>query len=128
MPQYLLSIYQPDGPPPPPDQLGPVMQRMTTLVGEARDAGVLVFTSGLHPPHTATVVRQRRGATIVTDGPFAEVREHLGGFWLIDVPDLDVALTWAGRLARVVTLEGPGAPEEGLPVEVRPLQDSGRGA
>ena len=121
MPQYLLSIYQPDGPPPPPEQLGPVMQNMAALTEDARNAGVWVFSGGLHPVGTATVVRYRRDERLVTDGPFVEGKEHLGGFWIIRVPDLDAALEWAGRLARVLTLDGPGAPDAGLPVEVRPF-------
>ena len=121
MTQYLLSIYQPDGTPPPPEQLGPVMQNMATLIEEAKAAGVFVSSGGLHPASTATVVRCRRDETLVTDGPFVEGKEHLGGFLIIRGRDLDAAIEWAGRLARVLTLDSPGAPDNGLPVEVRPF-------
>lgn len=121
MKEYLLSIYQPDGPPPPPELLEPVMQKMGALIEEARNAGVWVFSGGLHPPDTATVVQCRRDEVLVTDGPFVEAKEHVGGFLIVRVPDLDAALAWGRRLARVVTLTGAGTPEVGLPIEVRPL-------
>lgn len=124
MPQYLLSIYQPDGPPPPPEQLGRVMQNMATLIEDARTAGVWVLGGGLEPAGAATVVRHSRDRRLVTDGPYIEGKEHVGGFWVIQVPGRDSALEWAGRLARVLTLDGPGAPGAGLPVEVRPFEQS----
>lgn len=119
MNQYLLSIYQPDGEPPPPEVLGKVMRDMNALIQEAKAAGAWVFNGGLHPPGTATVVRTRRGEALVTDGPFAETKEHIGGFMVVKAPDLDAALEWARRMARILTLEG----RDGLPVEVRPFQD-----
>jgi hypothetical protein len=79
------------------------------LNGELQQAGVWVFAGGLEPPATATVVRASSGQIVTTDGPFAETKEQLGGFWIIDVPDLDVALDWAGQ-ATVAC---------GAPVEVR---------
>lgn len=111
MAQYLLSIYQPDDDPPPPEVLGKVMARLGELNAEMKAAGVWVFAAGLHPPATATVVRARAGETLLTDGPFAEGKEHLGGFTVIEAPDLDAALGWAGRLAAITT----------LPIEVRPV-------
>jgi hypothetical protein len=121
MKQYLLSIYQPDGDPPPPHLLDPVVRNVTALIHEAQAAGVWVFNGGLHPPGTATVVQYKGTDAIVTDGPFAEGKEHVGGFLVIDVPDLDAALEWGRRLARVLTL--PGSEEQGgLPIEVRPFQ------
>jgi hypothetical protein len=118
MTQYLLSIYQPDGDPPPADRLERVMRDVNALVEEARSAGVLVFNGGLHPPSTATVVRVQRGDALITDGPFAEAKEYLGGFLIVRVPDLDAALGWARRLARAVTLDDEAG---GLPIEVRPF-------
>ena len=118
MKQYLLSIYQPDGVAPPPELLEPVMRSVNALIQETKDAGVWVFNGGLHPPGTATVVRIQRGDAIVTDGPFAEGKEHVGGFLVIRVPDLDAALEWGRKLARVLML--PGHPD-GLPIEVRPF-------
>jgi hypothetical protein len=112
MKQYLLSVYQPDGDPPPPDVLGPIMTELATLNDELKAAGAWVFAVGLHPPSTATVVRHRDGEMLLTDGPFTEGKEHLGGFTVINVPDLDAALAWATRLAGIV------AP---LAVEVRPV-------
>ena len=112
MKQYLLSIYQPDGDPPPPEVLDPIMAELGRLNEDLRAAGAWVFTAGLHPPSTATVVRDAGGETLLTDGPFTEGKEHLGGFTVINAPDLDAALGWAGRMARVL------AP---LAVEVRPM-------
>jgi hypothetical protein len=109
---YLLSIYQPDGPIPPPEVLAEVTEKLDALNADLKAAGSWVFAGGLHPPSTASVVRA--GDTLVTDGPFAEGREHLGGFTVITAPDLDAALGWARRLADAV------AP---LPVEVRPFND-----
>ncbi|MFC3500314.1 YciI family protein [Micromonospora krabiensis] len=111
MRRYLLSIYQPDGDPPPPEVLDPIMADLGALTEEMRAAGVWVFSVGLHPAATATVVRDRDGQALLTDGPFTEGKEHLGGFTVIDAPDLDVALMWGARLARAST----------LPVEVRPV-------
>lgn len=126
MTQYLLSIYQPDGAPPPPEALQPVMRDVNALIDDARAAGVWVFNGGLHPPSTATVVRAQRGDVLITDGPYAEGKEHVGGFMVIKVSDLDSALEWARRLARALTLPGREA-EGGLPVEVRPFQGDAKG-
>lgn len=118
MTQYLLSIYQPDGEAPPPEVLEAVMRDMHALTEEIKGAGAWVFSGGLHPPGTATVVKVRQGDVLVTDGPYTEGKEHIGGFFIVKAPDLDAALTWAGKLARVLTVPGV---EAGLPVEVRPL-------
>lgn len=119
MTQYLLSIYQPDGVTPPPEALGKVMQDMSAFVAEAKTGGVWVFNGGLHPPSTATVVRYDAGGVLLTDGPFAEGKEHIGGFIIVQAPDLDGALEWARKLARILTLDPAGT---GLSVEVRPFQ------
>ncbi|WP_414505801.1 YciI family protein [Streptomyces sp. NEAU-L66] len=112
MTHYLLSIYQPDGPPPPPEFLEPIMRDVEALNDELRAAGGWVFAGGLHPPGTATVVRQKDNEMLTTDGPYIEGKEHIGGFTVIQAPDLDAALEWGRRLARATT----------LPIEVRPLQ------
>jgi hypothetical protein len=117
--QYLLSIYQPDGEAPPPEALAPVMQQLSALISDAKRTGAWVFNGGLHPPGTATVVRYRAGDVLVTDGPFAEGKEHIGGFLVVTAADLDGALDWARRLARILTLDPQGP---GLAVEVRPFQ------
>ena len=117
MKQYLLSLYQPDGEPPPPEVLEPLMRDLDALNREMMEAGVWVFGGGLHPPSTATVLRHSDGDVLMTDGPFAEGKEHLGGFTIIRAPDLDAALEWGSRLARVIT----------LPIEVRPFQGDADG-
>lgn len=111
MKQYLLTFYQPDGPPPPPEVLEPIMRELDAVNTEIRAAGGWVFAGGLHPPSTATVVRTDGDEVLMTDGPFAEGKEHIGGLTIIQAPDLDAALEWAGKLARAST----------LPVEVRPF-------
>jgi hypothetical protein len=113
MKQYLLSVYQPDGDPPPPDELNVIMQRVHALQAELRAAGAWVFSGGLHAPSTATVVRVKDGDVITTDGPYIEGKEHIGGFTIIQAPDLDAALEWGRKAARAIT----------LPIEVRPFQD-----
>jgi hypothetical protein len=112
MSQYLLGIYQPDGPVPDADFLEPIMRDLKSLNREMKAAGAWVFAAGLHPADTATVLRKQGDEVLITDGPFTEGKEHLGGFTIIEADDLDAALDWGRRLAKIVT----------LPVEVRPLQ------
>src|SRR4051794_25312217 len=100
MKQYLLSVYQPDGPALPPDELAEIMADVDAWDAELRAAGAWVFAGGLHPPSTATVLRVRDGDVLVTDGPYTEGKEHLGGFTVIRAPDLDAALEWARKGAR----------------------------
>jgi hypothetical protein len=114
MKQYLISIYQPgDGTPPSPEVLAPVMREMAAIRQELEAAGQWVFAGGLHAPSTATVLRASGDDVLVTDGPFAEGKEHLGGFTIIKAPDLDVALAWGRRYART---------SPALTIEVRPFQ------
>lgn len=112
MPQYLLSIYQPDGEPPAADILGPIMARLRDWNDQLTSAGAWVFTGGMLPASTATVLRAADGGVAITDGPYTEGKEHLGGFTVIRAADLDAALAWAGQLTGITT----------LPVEVRPMQ------
>jgi hypothetical protein len=112
MKQYLISLYQPDGPPPPPEVLDEVMRRLAVINDELRASGSWVFAGGLHPPDTATVLRPAGGDVLTVDGPFVEAKEHIGGFTVIRAPDLDAALYWGRRIAEATT----------LPVEVRPFQ------
>jgi hypothetical protein len=119
MKQYLLSIYQPEGPVPPPDALDRVMQDVGALIDEMKESGAFVFTGGLHPPSAATVVRALGAELLITDGPFAEGKEHIGGFVVAKAPDLDRALEWARKLARALRLPDHAS---GLAVEVRPFQ------
>ena len=116
MKQYLLGMYQPDGPTPPPEFLAKVMQDLDAINQEIKAAGSWVFSGGLHPPGTATVITHQDGQVVTTDGPFAEGKEHLGGFWIINAEDLDAALGWARKITAVTT----------LPIEVRPFQDRAR--
>jgi hypothetical protein len=116
--QYLLSIYQPDGDPPPPEVLEPIMRDLEALNADLRAAGAWVFTARLHPPSTATVLRAKDGDVLLTDGPYLEGKEHIGGFIVIAAQDLDAALDWGRRLTQVI---------EPLAVEVRPLQGEGHG-
>ena len=114
MKRYLLSIYQPDGEPPPPEVLEPIIKELDALNKELQAAGAWVFAAGLHPPSTATVLRSNDGDVLVTDGPYVEGKEHLGGFTVIQAADLDSALEWGSKLARVLSP---------LSIEVRPFHD-----
>lgn len=118
MKQYLLSIYQPDGPVPAPELLEPVIRNLAVWEQELKTAGAWVFNGGLQPPSAATVLQVQDGDVLVTDGPFAEGKEHLGGFTIIKAPDLEAALEWGRKLARATTI-APG--QRGLWIEVRPF-------
>ena len=110
---YLLSLYQPDGPIPSPETLAGIMAELAVVNRDLKASGSWVFAGGLHAPSTATVIRVKDGEALITDGPFVESKEHLGGFTVIRAPDLDVALEWGRRVAKATT----------LPVEVRPFRD-----
>jgi hypothetical protein len=112
MKQYLLSVYQPDGPPPPGADLERIGRDLAVLNEEMKAAGAWVFADGLFPGSTATVVRVQDGEPLVTDGPYIEGKEHVGGLTIINADDLDAALRWATKLAKATT----------LPIEVRPFQ------
>ncbi len=117
MKQYLLSVVTPTGgTPPPPDALSAIMERVGAVERELKDAGAWVFSGGLNAPGTATLVRFQGDEVLMTDGPFAEGKEYLGGFSIIKVADLDAALEWGTKLTRAI----------GLPIEVRPFVDDGR--
>lgn len=111
MKRYLLSIYQPDGPIPTPEVLGPIMKNVGAVMDEVKRAGAWVFNGGLNPPATATVVRVKSDEVLITDGPYVEGKEHIGGFVVIQARDLDEAMEWARKLSRATT----------LPIEVRPF-------
>jgi hypothetical protein len=113
MTQYLLTVVEPSGGGvPEPAALDAIMKDVDAVDREMHDAGVWVFAGGLHNPSTATVLRPTDGDVLVTDGPFAEGKEHVGGFSIVDVADLDAALEWGRKLARATT----------LPIEVRPFR------
>lgn len=113
MTQYLLSVYQPDGAAPPPEVLATIGRDLDALNADIRAAGAWVFSNGLLPVSASTVLRPQEGEVLVTDGPFAEGKEHLGGFTIVEAPDLDAALEWGRRLALATT----------LPIEVRPFAE-----
>src|SRR5262245_4976940 len=111
--RYLLSIYQPEGGTPPPAALEKVMREVEDVRQGLTAGGAWVFGGGLNPQQVAGVARVNEGKVYVTDGPFTETKEFLGGICIITAADLDAALAWAGKLARATT----------LPIEVRPFQD-----
>lgn len=113
MTQYLLSVVTPSegARPPSPEQLEVIMARVEQLRSDMVDAGVWVFAGGLEAPSTATVLRPDGDDVLLVDGPFAEGKEYLGGFTVVDVPDLDAALAWGRRTVAAI----------GLPIEVRPF-------
>ena len=113
MKQYLLTIYQPDGEPPPPPFLENIMRNVNAVNAEMKAAGAWVFAAALFPAHTSTVLRAKGDDVLTTDGPYTEGKEHVGGFSIIQAPDLDAALGWARKLARAIT----------LPIEVRPIRE-----
>lgn len=109
--QYLLLIYGDETQK--EEEGGAILQRYFALTRDMREADVVRAGEGLEPTSAATTVRVRDGKTMLTDGPFAETKEQLGGFYLIDVENLDEALRWAARIPRA---------ETGC-VEVRPVMD-----
>jgi hypothetical protein len=113
MKQYLLSVYHPEGDMPAPDVAEKIFRDVAALNAELQSAGAWVFAGGLFPSSAATVVQVRGGDVLVTDGPFAEGKEHIGGFWVIKAADLDAALEWGKKATRACA----------EPVEVRPFQE-----
>jgi hypothetical protein len=115
MAQYLLSLHNIEGEPGPTmtdEEMQQSWKRIQVLNEELKAAGAWVFGGALHGPDTATVVRMSGGEMLTTDGPFAESKEHLGGFYIIEADDLDAALVWASKTTEAV----------GKPIEVRPFR------
>lgn len=113
MAQYLLSVHYIEGVgATPAEEMQEAYAAVDALNQKMMDEGVWVFAGGLEEPHTATVVTHQEGEFLITDGPFPEAKEQLGGFWIIECSDLDGALDWA-RQATVACR---------APVEVRPFQ------
>jgi hypothetical protein len=118
MKQYLLSVTMvEDAPPRPPDEMQRAFEQVDELNAELQKTGAWVFAGGLQPASIATVVTEEDGEVVVTDGPFSESKEHIGGFWIIEVDDLDAALAWAAKATKAC----------GAPVEVRPFQENPEG-
>jgi hypothetical protein len=114
MTQYLLSVHMVEGEEEPaPDVIAQMYKDVDAVNEEIKAAGAWVFAGGLHPATTATVVRMQDDEVLTTDGPFAETKEQLGGFWVIEAADLDAALAWAAKATKACR----------APVEVRPFQD-----
>jgi hypothetical protein len=115
MKQYLLSVPMIDGAPPrSPGDAQHAYEQVSRLNDELQAAGAWVFGGGLQPASSATVVRAEATEVLVTDGPFTESKEHIGGMWIIEASDLDAALAWAVKATRAC----------GEPVEVRPFQEN----
>ena len=115
MTQYLLSVHMVEGEPvPSDDEMQQAYQRVDVFNAKVQSEGSWVFGGGLHPADTATVVDGTGSDVIVTDGPFAEAKEQLGGFWIVELPDLDAAMKLAAEASAAC----------GGPVEVRPFQDA----
>lgn len=118
MNQYLLSVHtrQTDEarPAPSPEQTRAMVERVNALEAEMRSAGTFLFGGRLHDPETATVVRRGGPELVMTDGPFVESKEHIGGFYIIEAADLDAALAWAGKVVEAI----------GAPIEVRPFAET----
>ena len=115
MSQYLLSVHSVEGEAREPmteEEMRQFMERVGLLEEEIKSAGAWVFSGRLHEPDTATVVRVSDGEVLTTDGPFAEAKEHLGGFYIIEADDLDTALAWASKTTAAVS----------KPIEVRPFR------
>ncbi len=114
MTQYLLSVHgsDEDVAAVPAEEMHTAYAQVDEFNTELQASGAWVFAGGLHPANTATVVKVRDGETITTDGPYIETKEHIGGFWIIDVADLDAALAWAAKGS--AACQGK--------VEVRPFQ------
>jgi hypothetical protein len=110
MKQYLLSVcYPAGGQPPPPDALARIMRDVSAIQKDMQAQGVWVFSGGLTDQSSATVLRAQGGEIVMTDGPFIESREQIGGVTIVKAPDLDGALAWARKLTHAI----------GVPIEVR---------
>jgi hypothetical protein len=114
---YLLAVQLDESAPPEPEEeVLAQMARTGRVNDELQAAGAWVFAGGLQHSDASTVVRPSGGTITMTDGPFAETKEQLGGFWVIQVDDLDQALAWAEKCALAC----------GQPIEVRPFDDGSR--
>ncbi len=112
MAQYLVAIHHPDNYDPAVAEDEAMTRAIDVLNDEMVAAGVRVFVGGLHPTHSAKSLRtQPNGEVLVSDGPYLQTREHVGGFWVLETADLEEALAW-GRKAVIACR---------APVEVRPL-------
>ncbi|GAA0405307.1 hypothetical protein Acor_23010 [Acrocarpospora corrugata] len=112
MTQYMLSVHSVEGEvrdPMTEEEMRQSHKQLAVLEQQMHSAGAWVFSGRLHEPDTATVVRVSAGEVLTTDGPFAESKEHLGGFYVIQADDLDAALAWASKVTAAIR----------TPIEVR---------
>lgn len=119
--QFMLMLYESDADFAErnhPERAAAYMGGWMAFLGAMHQAGIIVNGDGLQGPHTATTVRVRDDKRVVQDGPFADAKEQLGGYLVIEVPDLDTALDWAAR--------APSARTAGI--EVRPVMPPMRSA
>ena len=119
MSQYLLSTHAVEGEvqgAPAPEEMQAFMQRVIALEAEMDETGTFVFGGALHGPGAATVASIDAGTAVMTDGPFAESKEHIAGFYIINADDLDAAMAWAVKVAEATN----------HPIEVRPFRATGR--
>jgi hypothetical protein len=117
MAQFMLSVHSVEGGDRPQiteEDMRQSAAELATLNADLASSGALVFAARLHEPAAAKVVRGNKGRLRVTDGPFIEAKEQVGGFYIIEAPDLDAALEWASRTSEVIR----------SPIEVRPLVDT----
>ena len=116
MSQYLLSVHNVNGEAREPmteEEISRGFEKVALLEQEMRSADALVYSGRLSEPDRARVVRPSKGRVRTTDGPFAETKEHLGGFYIINADDLDAALGWASKVTLAIN----------MPIEVRPFVD-----
>jgi hypothetical protein len=114
MARYMLSVHSREGEvrdQPTPEEMQQSHARLRQIEQEMSTTGAWVFSGRLHPPDTATVVRESDGELLTTDGPFTESKEYLGGFYIIEAADLDAALGWAAKVTTAIK----------APIEVRPF-------
>jgi hypothetical protein len=112
MPQYLVAVYdQPDSRSRSAEEMGPIYADVDAVNQQAIADGIFVFAGGLHDQSATTTIDPRSGSAVVSDGPYMETKEYIGGFWVVDVANLDAALEWA-KLAAVACRQ---------PLEVRPF-------
>lgn len=120
MPYYMLATYGREGEARPSmsaEEMQASWHEIGVIEDEMKSKGAWVFSGRLHEADTATVVRMANGEVLMTDGPFAESKDHLGGFYIIEAPDLDAALDWASKVTAAV----------GHPIEARPFVDARAG-
>jgi hypothetical protein len=117
MKQYLVSVYHPEGGEIDAAEMDQIGADVDALNAEIRSAGRWVFAGGLRPSSSATTLRLQAGEVLTTDGPFAEGKEVVGGFWVIKAADLDEALEWGRKATRACR----------VPIEVRPFEDEAEG-